>query len=150
MLAPEDIEKCCTTCKYIEYFSCSTDSAYCSGQKDAPHILCPDHYVCDQYKNMLYKTDSPEEKEPADENKMDDFLFKKITVPKRVFNENFWVIGDLYVLDKGIYCLDSFERDMDAARFWNHDTGYKTIRIDELAHKYKTIKHITKESLVED
>lgn len=102
MLKPEDIEKCCTTCKYIEYFSCSTDSAYCSGQKDAPHILCPDHYVCDHYKNMMYKTDSLEEVRKLKEDKTDMIVspFKEVSVPKTIFNEDYWKVGDAYVIKK--------------------------------------------------
>ena len=150
MIMPKDIKKCCYTCKYLEYDKCSSDRAYCSGQKDSPRIEHPDHHLCDRYKNMMYKTDSLEEKEPVNENKMDDYPFKEVTVQKRAFNEEFWIIGDLYVLDKKIYCLVSFENYIDAATFWNIETGYATINIDELVHNYNTIKHIKKESLIKD
>ena len=153
MLTPEDIEKCCTTCRYIEYFSCSTDSAYCSGQEDAPHIECPDHYVCDRYKNMMYKTDSSELKPVVD---------KQITTTTTVFNPDFWKVGDVYAIrcyaesavyaircsDEPIVFVSVLENVNDFCAVFENGVEIQLNSI--LNNRVSVIKHITKESLVKD
>lgn len=153
MLKPEDIVECCTTCKYIAYRSCSTDSAYCSGQKDAPRIECPDHHVCDRYKNMLYKTDSSELKPVVD---------KQITTTTTVFNPDFWKVGDVYVIrcyaesavfsircsDEPIVFVSVLENVNDFCVVFENGVE---IQLNSILNKRASvIKHITKESLVED
>lgn len=147
MLKPEDIIECCTTCKYIAYRSCSTNSAYCSGQKDAPRILCPDHYVCDRYKNMMYKTDSSELAPVVD---------KQVTTTTTVFNTDFWKVGDVYA----IRCYDVGDVDDDfvfVSVLQNvtdlrvvFENGVEIQLNSILNDRVSVIKHITKESLIKD
>jgi hypothetical protein len=144
MLKPEDIKKCCTTCKYLAYSSRSEDRAYCSGQKDAPHIECPDHYVCDHYKNRMYKTDSPE---PA------LFVAKQVTTTTTVFNPDFWKVGDVYVIRcnvevEPIVFVSVLENVNDFCVTFENGADIQLNSI--LNNRVSVIKHITKESLVKD
>lgn len=155
MLKPEDIVECCMTCKYVEYSSCSTDSAYCSGQKDAPHIACPDHYVCGHYKNMLYKTDSREEKEPTDENKMGVNPLKDVKITKKVFDRDFWIPGDIYVMEdtkdnlRFMCVLIKFELGDTGIRVWVNDQGYVVFWSEQIGETFRVTKHITRDSILE-
>lgn len=144
MLTPEDIKKCCTTCKYLAYRSCSTKGAYCSGQKDAPRIVCPDNYVCDRYKNMLCKTDSSE---PA------PVVSKQITTTTTVFNPDFWKVGDVYVIRcnvevEPIVFVSVLENVNDFCVTFENGAD---IQLNSILNKrVSVLKHITKESLVQD
>lgn len=143
---PEDIKKCCYTCKYLEYDKCSSDRAYCSGQKDAPRIERPVYHVCDRYKNMMYKdNDATNSHEPA------LFVYKQITTTTTVFNPDFWRVGDVYVIrcnDESIVFVSVLQTVKDLRIVFENGVEVQLNSI--LNNRVSVIKHITKESLIKD
>ena len=156
----------CAFCEYIkhikhknensEWVCCGQEYSHwvCYGQKDMPTIEDPIRTACIHFKPKY--TVELKEKEPTEENKMDSNVTKDIKVTHTVFNRDFWIPEDIYVLEniqakKRFVCvLMNFEDNDLKIRVWINSQGYAVLGTDQLNKTFRVVKHITQKSLVED
>ena len=80
--------QCCLNCELCHF---SSDFGYyCINKDDGIHIKNPSVVVCPTYIEKQNK--------PKESKNMITSPFKEITVPKSVFNKEYWRVGDAYVI----------------------------------------------------
>ena len=82
----------CFTCCYGKRLKSDPDYWYCTGQNGSPRVYDPSNPTCgNRYRSMF-------EAIKEGKNNMIVSPFKEISVPKTVFNEDYWKVGDAYVI----------------------------------------------------
>lgn len=150
----------CAFCKYVKHIKHNDkDSDWvCFGQKDMPTIEDPLRTTC-MYFKPEYEIEL-KEKEPTEENKKEDNTnmivspFKEVTIPKTVFNKEYWKVGDAYVIKEKsskrqitspkIYVLE----EVVETSYVRMDNGV-TFSIEEFNNGYfELINHISLEEVI--
>ena len=118
--------------------------------------------TCDRYESRQetvepknIKTESVTFKKPTEENKMDVNPIKDVKVTKKVFDRDFWIPGDIYVMEniksdiRFMCVLIDLENDDTRIRVWVNDQGYKVFGTEQIGETFRVTKHITRDSILE-
>lgn len=145
----------CAFCKYSKHIKHNDKDSHwaCFGQKDMPTIENPLRTTCMGFKPE-YEIEL-KEKEPTEENKMGVDLIKDVKIIKKVFDRDFWIPGDIYVIEntkdnlRFMCVLIKFEQGDTRIRVWVNDQGYMVFWSEQIGETYKVVNHITRDSILE-
>lgn len=86
--------QCCMNCKHCEY---DEDFGY-HCPKASTRIGNPLMWCCERYMSMSSGKKKSTNTKKEDKSNMIVSPFKEVSVPKTVFNEDYWKVGDAYVI----------------------------------------------------
>ena len=89
----------CFTCGHSKRLKHDPDYWYCTAQKGAPRVYDPSNPTCgNRYRSRSEVFRENDKSTKEDKDNMIISPFKEVSVPKTVFNEDYWKVGDVYLI----------------------------------------------------